>query len=158
MDRGSPYDGYNTAKMALNCDVYRQGKTMSRAKTEIETPASEKMFAQRPFSVRARHEPKSVSNRTHLSCNGCPMYRTNSSNQKGQTTSPNWCRFVYTTLLVQTCVVFEKMTVWLFDWQLSIYIGQCCVYKTCARGEYSCPHLPSSVFICYFYYWWAPLV
>ena len=48
MDRGSPYDRYNTPKTALDCDVYRQSQPMSRAKTETETSESEKMFAQRP--------------------------------------------------------------------------------------------------------------
>ena len=37
MDRGSPYDGYNTLKTALDCDVCRQSQPMSRAKTESET-------------------------------------------------------------------------------------------------------------------------
>ena len=37
MDRGSPYDGYNTLKTTLDCDVCRQSQPMSRAKTESET-------------------------------------------------------------------------------------------------------------------------
>ena len=49
----------------------------------------------------------------------------------------------------ETDVVFEKMAVRLFDWQLSIYIGKC---KTCARGEYFCAHLPSSIFVHHLYY------
>ena len=61
------------------------------------------------FNVRASHEPNFISNRIHLSCNGCPMSR---SNQKGQTIPSNWSQFVYNkTYLVQTCLLLNKIAV-----------------------------------------------
>ena len=60
MDRGSPYDEYNTLKTALDCDVYRQSQSMSRAKTETEIVRVWENVRPVSFSVRARHEPKSI--------------------------------------------------------------------------------------------------
>ena len=105
MDRGSPYDGYNTPKTALDCDVHRQCQPMSRAKTETETSESEKMFAQRPSaSVHVTSlNPSKIAFAYHATVTQCSE-ATKKAKQHHQTglnlfIRHFWCRRV----------VFEKM-------------------------------------------------